>query len=167
MAVSLWHILRIPPPLSPASAQSPVTGCRHTGTLHGMNHWHFNTKAIRWASTSFLKIREDFCLFLCCTSNTNYSKQFSHNTAPHDRSNVESADADGVINTGKLPDPFLLAVGEFEPFLLYITTSLDDKFQAKIRARRRRRIGHKKDKSVAIVLHDAWQQGITHSLNCF
>lgn len=72
------------------------------------------------------------------------SSQFRLNKATHNRSNEETGGPDSMSNTGKLPVPLLHAVGDFELFLLYITTSLADEAPAEIRERRTGRVGHRK-----------------------
>lgn len=53
----------------------------------------------------------------------------------------EAGDPDRMSNTGKLPVPLLHVLGDFEFFLLYITTSLAGEAPAEIRERR---TGHTK-----------------------
>lgn len=49
-----------------------------------------------------------------------------------------------MSNTGKLLVSLVHAVGDFELFLLYISTSLADEAPAEIRERRTGRTGHSK-----------------------
>lgn len=56
----------------------------------------------------------------------------------------EAGGPDSMSNTGKFPVPLLHTLGDFEFFLLYITTSLANEAPAEIRERRTGRIGHRK-----------------------
>lgn len=69
-------------------------------------------------------------------------KRHGSKLATHNRSNEETADLGSMSRTGKLPFPLLHTMGDFELFLLYISTSLADKAPAEIRERRMGRIGH-------------------------
>lgn len=94
-------------------------------------------------STAVLVIR-DFYFFLFTYHHIWLLKKWHESElATHNTPNEETGGTDSITNTGKLPVSLLHAVGDFELFLLYVSTLLADEAPAEIKERGAGRTGHK------------------------